>query len=185
MDLSWLKKQLPEHLTESRLKISTMKQHINDAMQTVREIATALRPSILDHLGLVAAIDWQLDKFKQQTGIDCTLLTSKNTIEVDEQPATAIFRIVQEALTNISQHAHATEVTVNIHTLDADLLLTITDNGCGMNQSQMHKLGRYGILGMHERVRHFGGTLTIDSAPDAGTRIEVRMPQHLRNSKNS
>ncbi|MDP3021425.1 MAG: PAS domain S-box protein [Methylococcaceae bacterium] len=185
MDLSWLKKQLPEHLTESHLKISTMKQHINDAMQTVREIATALRPSILDHLGLIAAIDWQLDKFKQQTGIDCTLLTSQNTIEVDEQPATAIFRIVQEALTNISQHAHATEVNVNIHTLDADLLLTITDNGCGMNQSQMHKLGRYGILGMHERVRHFGGTLTIDSAPDAGTRIKVRMPQHLRNSKNS
>lgn len=185
MDLSWIKKQLPENFTESHLKISTMKQHVNDAMQTVREIATALRPSILDHLGLVAAIDWQLDQFKQQTGIDCRLLSSQNTIEVDEQPATAIFRIVQEALTNISQHAHATEVSVNIHTRDADLLLTITDNGCGMNQSQMHKLGRYGILGMHERVRHFGGTLTIDSAPDAGTRIEVRMPQHLRNSKNS
>lgn len=185
MDLSWLKKQLPENLTGSQLKINTMKQHVDDAMQTVREIATALRPSILDHLGLVAAIEWQLDKFKQQTGIGCTLLTSQSTIEVDEQPATAIFRIVQEALTNISRHAHATEVTVNIHPLDADLLLTITDNGCGMNQSQMHKLDQYGILGMHERVRHFCGTLTIDSAPDAGTRIEVRMPQHLRNSKNS
>lgn len=183
MDLSWLKKQPPENLAESQLKINTMKQHVDDAMQTVREIATALRPSILDHLGLVAAIEWQLDKFKQQTGIGCTLLTSQSTIEVDEQPATAIFRIVQEALTNISRHANATNVTVNIHTLDTDLRLSITDNGCGMSQTQMHKLGRYGILGMTERVRHFGGILTIDSVLGAGTRIEVRMPQHLRNSK--
>ncbi|MDD2802113.1 MAG: PAS domain S-box protein, partial [Methylococcales bacterium] len=183
MDLSWLKKQPPENLAESQLKINTMKQHVDDAMQTVREIATALRPSILDHLGLVAAIEWQLDKFKQQTGIGCTLLTSQSTIEVDEQPATAIFRIVQEALTNISRHANATNVTVNIHTIDTDLRLSITDNGCGMSQTQMHKLGRYGILGMTERVRHFGGILTIDSVLGAGTRIEVRMPQHLKNRK--
>lgn len=153
-----------------------MNGHIDEAIQTVRQISSDLRPSILDHLGLLAAIDWQVEKFKQQTGMHCVMAMPDYDIVLDENRATAIFRIVQEALTNIALHAGATQVTLTIKEDRHNLVMKITDNGCGMTAAQMHKSQAYGIQGIHERAHHFGGEVTFISKPEAGTTLKLRMP---------
>jgi PAS domain S-box-containing protein len=184
IDLSWLRKHLPTKLSACQQKASLMDSQLNDAIQTIKEIATDLRPSILDHLGLLAAIEWQLEKFQEQTGVKSVLLDCKTDITIDEKTSTMIFRIVQEALTNIARHAKATEVIFNIAIVDNQLLVTITDNGCGMSPAEMQMPGKYGIVGMHERTRHVNGTINIKSRPGAGTQIELRLPQPSWTVKN-
>lgn len=181
MDLSWLAKQLPTALSTCREKTQVMTQHVDDAIQTVRKIMTDLRPSILDHLGLLAAIDWHIEEFREQTGIECTLTLPEDPVEIDEKRSTAVFRIMQEALTNIVLHAIATWASIDISVSDGVLLMRIADNGCGMTPAQMNKSGRYGIQGMHERARYFGGELTLDCRPGQGTLLSLRMPLQSSN----
>ncbi len=176
MDLSWLNKQLPTGLSSCHEKAAVMNQHLDDAIQTVRRIIADLRPSILDHLGLLAAIDWKIDEFRQQTGMQCVLTAPENHIVMDENRDIAVFRIMQEALTNIALHSGATRVALDVETDANSLMMKITDDGCGMTKAQMHKSGKYGILGMHERARHFGGEITITSNPGKGTTVVLNMP---------
>jgi len=178
MDLSWLNKQLPADLSKCHEKATVMNRHLDDAIQTVRKIIENLRPSILDHLGLLAAIDWKVEEFRQQTGMQCVLTVPENNIVMDESRNIAIFRIMQEALTNIALHTKATKVTLDVETGANSLMMKITDDGCGMTKAQMHKHGKYGILGMHERARHFGGEVTIVSNPGKGTTLVLNM--HLK-----
>lgn len=176
MDLSWLNKQLPADLSLCHEKAAMMNRHLDDAIQSVRKIIENLRPSTLDHLGLLAAIDWKIDEFRHQTGMQCVLTVPENDIGMDENRDIAVFRVVQGALTNITLHAKATQVTVDIESSANSLIMKITDNGCGMTKAQMHKPGKYGILGMHERARHFGGEVTIDSNLGKGTTLMLIMP---------
>ncbi|MGZ4989643.1 MAG: PAS domain S-box protein [Methylobacter sp.] len=176
MDLSWLAKQLPKELLKCHEKVAVMNMHLKDAIESVRKIITDLRPSILDDFGILAAIEWKIDEFRQQTGMQCVLTVSKENIVIDKNRDIAIFRIIQEALTNIALHSEATKVTVDIEGDANNLIMKITDNGCGMTKAQMHSSGKYGILGMHERARHFGGELTIVSSPGKGTALELKMP---------
>lgn len=176
MDLSWLNKQLPADLSLCHEKAAVMNRHLDDAIQTVRKIIADLRPSILDHLGLLAAIDWKIDEFKKQTGMQCVLTVPADNIAMDESRDIAVFRIMQEALTNIALHSKATKVTLDVEIGENSLMMTITDNGCGMTKTQIHKPGKYGIMGMHERARHFGGEVTIVSNPGKGTTLVLNMP---------
>ncbi len=178
MDLSWLTEKLTKQSLSYQIKTTTMHQHINEAINSVKKIATDLRPSILDHLGLSAAIEWQVDNFREQSGLACRLSLPNQAIKMEGQRATAVFRIVQESLTNISRHAHATRVNINLGFIDNKLSLSIEDNGNGMTTLQMHNPQKFGIQGMHERARHFGGTLTIDSAPGKGCTVKLTLPQH-------
>ncbi|MCK9397734.1 MAG: PAS domain S-box protein, partial [Methylobacter sp.] len=178
MDLSWLNKQLPAGLFLCHEKITVMSRHLDDAIQSVRRIIADLRPSILDHLGLLAAIDWKLDEFRQQTGMQCVLTAPEHNIAMDESRNIAVFRIMQEALTNIALHSRAAKVTLDVETTANSLMMKITDNGCGMTKAQMYKTGKYGILGMHERARHCGGKVTIVSNPGKGTTLVLNM--HLK-----
>ncbi len=182
MDLSWLNKQLPADLSKCHEKAGVMNRHLDDAIQTVRKIIADLRPSILDHLGLLAAIDWKIDEFREQTGIQCVLTVPENNIVMDESRDIAVFRIMQEALTNIALHSGATKVILDVETGANCLMMKITDNGCGMTKAQIHKSGKYGILGMHERARHFGGEITIASNPGKGTILVLNMPLKLPQS---
>jgi signal transduction histidine kinase len=176
MDLSWLNKQLPTDLSKCHEKAAVMNRHLDDAIQTVRKIIENLRPSILDHLGLLAAIDWKVEEFRQQTGMQCVLTVPENNVVMDESRDIAVFRIMQEALTNIALHSKATKVILDVETGPNSLMMKITDNGCGMTKAQMHKSGKYGILGMHERARHFEGEITIVSNPGKGTTLVLNMP---------
>jgi signal transduction histidine kinase len=153
-----------------------MNRQLDDGVRSVRRIIADLRPSILDHLGLLTAIDWRLDEFREQTGIQCILTIPENKVVMDENRDIVVFRIIQEALTNISLHSKATHVTLDVET-DADkLMMKITDNGCGITKAQIHKPGKYGVLGMHERARHFDGEVIIDSHPGKGVTLVLNMP---------
>lgn len=176
MDLSWLNKQLPPDLPLCHEKTAIMSRYLDDGIGSVRKIIADLRPTMLDHLGLLAAIDWKLDEFREQHDIHCVLTLPENDIVMDQNRDIAVFRIMQEALTNIALHAGASKVTINVEA-DADrLTMTITDNGDGMSKAKQHQPGKYGILGMHERARHFGGEITIVSNPGAGTTLMLNMP---------
>ncbi len=175
IDLSWLNKQLPTDLSLCHEKIAVMNRHLDDGISSVRKIIADLRPSILDHIGLLAAIDWKLDEFRQQNGIPCVLTMPEHNIVMDEGRDIAVFRIMQEALTNIALHSKATYITIDVEIDANSLMMKITDNGSGMTKTQMHKTGKYGILGMHERARHFGGEVTIASNPGEGTTLVLTM----------
>ncbi|TAK60265.1 PAS domain S-box protein [Methylobacter sp.] len=178
MDLSWLNKQLLADLSLCHEKIAVMNRYLDDGIGSVRKIIADLRPTILDHLGLLAAIDWKIDEFREQNDIQCILTAPENNIVMDEGRDIAVFRIMQEALTNIALHSRATHVTLDVETSENSLMMKMTDNGCGMTKAQMQKSGKYGILGMHERARHFGGEVEIVSEPGKGTTLVLNM--HLK-----
>jgi PAS domain S-box-containing protein len=177
MDLSVLKNLIPNDVGHSQDRIAAMATRISGAMATVRQISTDLRPSILDHLGLLAAIEWQVEGFRQQTGVECVLNMTDGSINMDEARATAVFRIVQEALTNITKHAKATLVNIDIEFENGNLHIKIQDNGVGIAPSQFNKPHSHGVQGMRERAENLGGSISFNSRPGMGTKLVLLMPQ--------
>jgi signal transduction histidine kinase/CHASE1-domain containing sensor protein len=153
-------------------------QQIDMTIKSVRQIINDLRPNVLD-LGLGAAVDWQVAQFRQRTGIACDVMEDLDDMAIDDGCATALFRILQESLTNISRHAQATRVRVELRLLHARITMTISDNGVGMDASNRHKPGSFGLVGIEERVKILGGTFTVTSRPGAGTTIEVSVSAAL------
>jgi YD repeat-containing protein len=144
-------------------------------MESIRRIATELRPPILDELGIVAAIEWQIEEFQKRFGIRCDL---KNqwavTLAPDQAVSTALFRIFQEMLTNVARHSEATAVVVQL-SYDADhLSLCVSDNGRGITEGE--RRNALGLLGMQERAGIFGGRVDIRSAAGKGTVANMRIP---------
>jgi len=149
---------------------------VNNASQAVQRLATDLRPPILDGLGLGAALEWQTEAFVERTGIACELVLPPPIGELGGDVETAVFRIVQEALTNVARHAHATRTEVTLHLDEGRLVLRIVDNGNGMLLSEVSQRRRLGIVGMRERAYMLGGEFRIQSSPGHGTQIEVSLP---------
>ena len=158
-----------------RAKIATMIGLVNSTIQTIRRIAWELRPSILDDLGLVEAIEWQARQFEERTGIVCNWIGFLDNVNLSEEQSTALFRIFQEALTNILRHANATLVDITLAQEADEFAMAISDNGRGITGVEKSGLG---ILGMQERVRLVGGTIEIHGLEGAGTTIAVRIPIH-------
>jgi signal transduction histidine kinase len=156
-------------------KINYIDMLADRTIESVRRIASDLRPSILD-LGLEAAIEWQTREFERQMGITCEFITSDEDIALNSDQATALFRVFQEALTNISKHADATLVHVHLKKQHDDITLEIDDNGKGMEQADRLKLKSFGIRGMMERVNSLGGQLSITSSTETGTNILINIP---------
>ena len=159
-----------------RAKLDTMMQAIDQTVDTVRRISSELRPSVLDDIGLVAAIRWQAKQFEAQAGIVCRCDVLLEDVELDQQQSTAIFRVFQEALTNVLRHARATRVNVTLETEDDELALTVVDNGQGIAADQQSHRLSLGLLGMRERVNLIGGTIQITGVEGEGTTITVRVP---------
>ncbi len=176
MDLAWLTKRLADRprLTE---KASTMSDLIDSTIQTVRRVATQLRPGLLDDLGLAAAIEWQAQELAERTGINCELYLGDEDIVLDRDLATAIFRIFQETLTNVARHAEATEVQVELEDGTDELVLIVRDNGKGITPGQISDPHSLGLIGMRERARSWDGDVTFQSIPGQGTTVTVRMPR--------
>lgn len=177
MDVSRLQRNAasltPELLLE---RTAAMTQLINDTIKTVRRIATELRPGVLDDLGLVAAIEWQLQEFGARSGLECQLIVQVDEIELDANRSTAIFRVFQETLTNVARHAEATRVIVALEAEDHHVVLRVEDNGRGIAPQDLAGGRSLGLVGMRERVRLLAGELTIDGAPGQGTTVRVRIP---------
>lgn len=157
-------------------RIKDLLELTDDAVQTVRRIATELRPPILDDLGLAAAIEWQAQEFARRTDISCVVSTNVESVEFDSEFAIAIFRIFQETLTNIIRHAEAKTITVNLKKLESKLVLRVEDDGKGIQNNHSNGNGSLGVLGMRERARLIGGELEIFNGKENGTVILLTAP---------
>ena len=175
--------------SESRAEKSLSKEFdelmhlIDSTIATVRRIASELRPSLLDDFGLVPAVEWQTQEFERRTSIACEFKTSDESIDLGHEQNTVIYRIVQEALTNVARHARATKVTVDLDAEPGEVNLRIRDNGVGMEEENPKGVS-LGIIGMHERSRMIGGELEIESGPEEGTAISLRIPLNLKPHTN-
>jgi signal transduction histidine kinase len=162
-------------------KCQAMGRLIDTAVDNVGRIITDLRPSILDHQGLWAALEWQAQEFTESSELDATLQchVAAGVPPPQGGQAIAIFRIFQEMLTNVARHARARSVRIGIHVdgpPDAVLYLDVRDDGVGAAPAALADPQSFGVLGMRERAGHFGGRVTIDSVPGQGTRVRLVMP---------
>ncbi len=174
MALALLTRRLPADVVLAE-KAGYVDSLVDRTIEAVHRIAGDLRPSVLD-FGLLAAIDWQAKEFEKQVGMPCTFTSNKKEIELSPDQATALFRIVQEALTNISKHAHATRVMVRLVRTNRNVRLEISDNGRGIAAKDRLKPQSFGIRGMVERALALGGNLTINAVPEGGTMVSIKMP---------
>jgi two-component system, NarL family, sensor histidine kinase UhpB len=176
LDLSLIASQLKNQkpLLERTKALSA---HIDSTIQTVRRIATELRPGVLDHLGLVAALEWQANDFQNRTGIRCEVQSSLSEPLPDQNVSTTFFRIFQETLTNVIRHAGATEVKVDLNESEGRIIMKVSDNGRGISREQITRAGSLGLLGMKERAALLGGTFKIGPVPGKkGTSVTVSIP---------
>ena len=174
MDISWLEGEEGNELRQK--KIESIQSTIDRTIDTVRRIARKLRPGILDDLGLIAAIEWQLQDFENKTNIATEFVSDIDEIDLSQECSTAIFRIFQETLTNIVRHAKAKKVVTRLIKDDKILILEIIDNGIGINSSDISNAGSLGLLGMSERALLFYGTLDIKGNKGIGTSVNLKIP---------
>jgi signal transduction histidine kinase len=152
-------------------------RQVDESVRLVRRIATELRPALLDDFGLGPALEWQAQEFTRQTGIRCSVELQAQEIELDRERATAVFRVCQEALTNVARHSNATRVKVLLMVEPDALSLEITDNGQGFAAPSENGSSGLGLAGMRERVLAVNGELDIASAPGRGTTVKVVVPR--------
>jgi two-component system, NarL family, sensor histidine kinase UhpB len=149
----------------------------DSAMQSVHRIITDLRPSVLDHLGVWAAIDWLAEQMETRTGVTCKTAIDDvvRNYTITGERATGVFRIVQESLTNVARHAQATHVHIRARLDKTTLTLEISDNGTGISQERLLSIESVGLLGMHERASRLGGDLRVSGEAGGGTRVVLRL----------
>jgi PAS domain S-box-containing protein len=176
MDLVWIAQKLPGEQNRLRERTESALTLVGSLIQSVRRISTELRPSTLDSLGLVAAMEWQAQEFQTRMGIPCQVVLPEEEIRLDQERSTAIFRIFQETLTNVARHARATSVQATVVLSGESVLLVVHDNGKGFDASNALSRGSPGLLGMKERAHLIGGQLKISSAAGSGTTVTVRIP---------
>jgi len=157
-----------------------MRSLVDGSIQTVRKIATELRPMMLDNLGLSAAIEWQAEEFLKISGIPCEVSLPEDEMSLDRDTSTALFRILQESLTNIVRHAKASRVSVHLWIENQIAVLQVQDNGVGIPAELVAGPTSFGLLSMRERALMLGGTVEVMSGPGAGTKIVVRVPHTAR-----
>jgi signal transduction histidine kinase len=180
IDLSWLDKKLPDDQDLIREKLRSMATLINESIETVHHVSEDLRPGILDDFGLSAAIEWQAEEFQKRTGIECRTSLPPDEIKLSKEKSTNLFRIVQEALTNVIRHANATKVQINFNEEDGILLLEVVDNGGGITESAVSNPKSFGLIGIKERINSLGGEVDFAGIPNEGTRVTVKLPSSER-----
>ena len=181
MDVSWLDHRLPRDPGSLIEKTKSMSNLIDSTIQTVKRISAELRPGILDDLGLVAALEWQAEEFQNRTGIICHITADPQDLTVDQDRSTAIFRIFQETLTNVTRHARATRVAVSLKERGGRLTLRVRDNGTGITEEQIANSQSFGLIGIRERVHPWGGKVSIKGIQGKGTTVIVSVGQARSN----
>jgi signal transduction histidine kinase len=176
MDLSWLKKHMIQDYPEVHSKIDSMFKVIDASLQTLHTVSSELRPVILDDFGLESAIEWQAEEFQNRTNVQCRVDSSVVDLNLTKEKSTAVFRIFQEALTNIMRHSGATEVDVRLEMDEGMLILEITDNGRGITEAEINNSQSFGLLGIRERLYPWNGQVDFIGHPNKGTRVIVRVP---------
>lgn len=183
LDMAWLRRKLIK-LPESELqaamldKLIEVKQLTDLMSRTVQEIASEMRPSALDNLGLCAAIRFEAGRFRKRTGIECQVDVAEpgDLPALSPESATGVFRIYQEILTNVARHAGATQVHIRLNLEGGRLELGVIDNGCGITREQLESPSSLGLLGMRERAEQLGGRLHIRGTPGLGAEVILEAP---------
>jgi signal transduction histidine kinase len=180
LEFMWLVDQLrktdPRPGVQLVNKLQSLIGLIEISIQSVRQISSDLRPAVLDHLGLREAVEWEALKFESRTGIRCRVTWKVKTELRDRSRELALYRILQEALTNVARHAHAGAVRIGMQKRGRSLLLTIRDNGRGITRHELSSEKSIGLLGMTERARFLGGRIAISGKTGRGTTVTVSMP---------
>lgn len=149
---------------------------VDAAIASLRRIISDLRPSVLDDLGLWAALEWQAQEFATRTGIHCTYRLEGPETDLAPEAATALFRMVQETLTNVLRHAHASSVTIRARVTAQEVTIRIQDNGVGIGAETIESNRSYGLLGMQERARQLSGAVRVSGKPGKGTTVRIWLP---------
>ncbi len=177
MDLATLKNQLPKGYQNLFDLTKSMSELISLTLRRVKRISQELRPSVLDHLSFPQSVTWQVEEFMAKTGISCSLaFENAEDLRLSREASGALFRVLQEALTNVLRHAEATSVKVGFKKTDDQVTLKIEDNGKGMTPAEKVDTKSFGLIGMRERIRRLEGTITITSSKNQGTTIVCEIP---------
>jgi PAS domain S-box-containing protein len=176
MDVAWIDKKIPEETPDIKRKLKNMITLLDGSNQSIRRILSELRPRILDDHGLLEAIEWQGRQFSEATGIPVKFTTLEKDLKVSELLATCIFRVCQEAFTNITRYAQAKNISNSISITGENIVVIIEDDGIGFDTTSVQSKKTFGILGMKERVLSLGGKFELVSSPGKGTKITVSLP---------
>ena len=176
MDLAWLQHHTRPKQKDLLQKFRDMSDLVDTTIQDVRRIATELRPGMLDDLGLVPAMEWQLQEFQKRSGIRCRFTSDLEEVALDAEETTVLFRILQETLTNVARHAAATWVEVSLEEEQGYVRLQVQDNGRGIMASEVDGSRSFGLLGMRERVLLHSGDFSIQGTPGRGTTVVIKLP---------
>jgi PAS domain S-box-containing protein len=176
MDVTWLKERTPAEQQPVLAKLDSMQHMLDTTVKATRRISSDLRPLMLDDLGLIPAAEWLVNNFTQRHGIHCRFAVDPPDLDLQDPHATAIFRIMQESLTNVARHAHASNVDITLDGSNGEITLRVRDNGCGFAPADPRKPNSFGLVGLRERVYLLDGEITVDTAPGKGATIEVRIP---------
>ena len=176
IDVGWLKERAGGEGAELKAKLEAMQVLLDGTVAAARRISADLRPLMLDDLGVAAAAEWLVQNFTSRTGIGCRLDIAGSDPDLQDPYATAVFRVLQESLTNIAKHACASEVEVKLERADGVVTLCVRDDGQGFLPQAPRKAGSFGLLGLRERASLLGGDIDIESAPGRGTTVRMRLP---------
>jgi len=176
IDTTWLREHLGGAAPDVQHKLRAMQVLLDGTVAAARRISSELRPLMLDDLGLTAAAEWLTQNFSNRTGLPCELVLGAGDLDLPDPYATAVFRVLQESLTNVTKHAEATQVEVTLERGDGEVVLTVRDNGRGFATGDPRNPGSYGLVGLRERALLVGGRVSVDSSPGEGTRVELRIP---------
>jgi signal transduction histidine kinase len=183
--------ELGQLLTAAKLEVSAIRREtgegaerraasaakiIDETIESVRQIARELRPAVLDQFGLVSAIENEVALFQLRTGVECDLSIRPDEIVLDNDRATTFFRAVQELLTNIARHAHATHLEIRVRQSAAETLLELRDDGVGIAAESVYSQLSLGLMGIRERLRQVGGSVAIEGVSGRGTIVTIRIP---------
>lgn len=176
IDLVWVRKHLHDDQKPLCDKTTEMTDMVNSAMESVKSISARLRPISLDDLGTEAALDWLIDEFEKHTEIACDKYFCFPTEHLDSDRSTALFRILQESLGNVARHSEATAVKLALMEVDGNAVLSVEDNGKGIDPACVDNTRSFGLIGMRERARYFGGDVQIQPGINGGTLVKATIP---------
>ncbi len=176
LNIAWLGGRLSREAPELIAKIKDVENLVDKCTAAANDISHSLRPSTLDCFGIIAAMEIEVDEFEQRTGISCVFNHPDEDITLGPDIAIALFRILQETLTNIMKHAHASKVKVDLYNQATCVEMIVSDNGLGFTESDRIKPRSFGLRGIYERVAYFGGNVHINGTPGSGTTIKARIP---------
>lgn len=183
-DISWLRLEGIKSDSEAIAKIDLMMESVNEALASVKRIAKEIRPPQLDALGLVGAIQWDIDQAEKKTGIKGIVTVEPTEFEIKGQISTTLYRVFREALTNILRHAQAKQIFIRLSHRSGFVILTIRDDGRGITKRELKGKTSLGLVGIRERIRMVGGTLTIEGKAGSGTMLSVEVPLKKKNGES-